>query len=196
MFRERSNPYKENAKPIGGHVFTPYIIRTNVMIKFHKDLTHIKLLQSAQPTFHIDWTIQVTSTALTMFHYSHIMNIFRPLATNFLTKFQKDRTIHVNFRVLTRFYYSHIIKDALSHGGHVFQLTEIIFEPIQDIIITNVLTKFHKHWVMLAMFFNQPYIISKLVQDINGTDVLTKRQMFTPHAARRTTDTMRSQKLL
>ncbi|KAH3768970.1 hypothetical protein DPMN_170191 [Dreissena polymorpha] len=46
-------------------------------------------------------------------------------------------TINVAARVLTR-------KNALPPGSHVFQPTGIIFEVVQDIIGTNLLTKFHE----------------------------------------------------
>ena len=85
-------------------------------------------------------------------------------------------------RVLTRFYFSHIRKNATSPGGHVFKWIAIIFELSPDIISTNILTKFHKHWTKnvtysvltrfyyshkgklsrppAAMFFNRPEPIS------------------------------------
>ncbi|KAH3892937.1 hypothetical protein DPMN_017073 [Dreissena polymorpha] len=67
---------------------------------------------------------------------------------NLLTKFHEDRTINVASRVLTRFYYmySHIRKNAPPLGRHVFQAKVTIFEFIQDIIGTNLLTKFHEDW--------------------------------------------------
>ena len=40
--------------------------------------------------------------------------------------------------------YSHIMKNAPPLGGHVFQANVTIFELIQDIIETNLLTKFHE----------------------------------------------------
>jgi hypothetical protein len=65
------------------------------------------------------------------------------IGMNLLTKFHEDRTINVASRVLTRFYYSHIRKNAPPLGNHVFQANLTIFEHIQDIIATNLLTKFH-----------------------------------------------------
>ncbi|KAH3741424.1 hypothetical protein DPMN_048149 [Dreissena polymorpha] len=87
---------------------------------------------------------------------------------NLLTKFYEDQKINVASRVLTRFYYSHIRKNALPLGSHVFQANVTIFELIQDIIETNLLTKFHEDWT---------------------TNVASKeltRQMLTPHNAQRT----------
>ncbi|KAH3786236.1 hypothetical protein DPMN_164342 [Dreissena polymorpha] len=74
-------------------------------------------------------------------------HVFQP-TTNLLTKFHEDRTVNVASRVLTRFYYSHIRKNAPPLGSHVFQANIIIFEPIQDIIKTNLLTTFHKDWTI------------------------------------------------
>ncbi len=50
--------------------------------------------------------------------------------------------------MLTRFYYSHIRKTATPPGSHVFQPTGTIYELVQDIIRTNVLTKFHEDWTI------------------------------------------------
>ncbi|KAH3782961.1 hypothetical protein DPMN_160886 [Dreissena polymorpha] len=93
------------------------------------------------------------------------------IGTNLLCKFHEDRKINVASRVLTRFYYSHIQKNAPPPGGHVFlptgiifkltinvasrvltshvfQVNVTIFELIQDIIKTNLLTKFHDDWTI------------------------------------------------
>ncbi|KAH3807242.1 hypothetical protein DPMN_135577 [Dreissena polymorpha] len=67
---------------------------------------------------------------------------------NLLTKFHEDRTINVASRVLTRFYYSRNRKNATPLCSHVFQANVTIFELIQDIIETNLLTKFHKDWTI------------------------------------------------
>ncbi|KAH3848969.1 hypothetical protein DPMN_091354 [Dreissena polymorpha] len=67
-----------------------------------------------------------------------IQNIIR---TNLQTMFHEDRTINVASRVLTRFYYSHIKKNAPPLDSHVFQANVTIFEFVQDIIETNLLTK-------------------------------------------------------
>ncbi|KAH3803297.1 hypothetical protein DPMN_157001 [Dreissena polymorpha] len=68
--------------------------------------------------FHDDLTINVTVRVLT--------NITR---TNFRTKCDEGRTINT--------YVCPVI------GGNVFQSTETLFKLIQDIIATNILTKFH-----------------------------------------------------
>ncbi|KAH3776755.1 hypothetical protein DPMN_178187 [Dreissena polymorpha] len=67
------------------------------------------------------------------------------IGTNYLTKFHDDRTINVASRVLTRFYKSMIY----SHTTVRFtETTKTIFELIQDIIKTNLLTKFHQDWTI------------------------------------------------
>ncbi|KAH3727004.1 hypothetical protein DPMN_052928 [Dreissena polymorpha] len=119
------------------------IIRTNLLTKFHED-----------------WKINVASRVLTRKNApppgSHV---FQPTSiifelvqdifgVNLLTKFHEDRTINVASRVLTRFYYSHIRKNAPPLGSHVFQANVTIFELIQDIIETNLLTKFHEDWTI------------------------------------------------
>ncbi|KAH3717597.1 hypothetical protein DPMN_060390 [Dreissena polymorpha] len=92
------------------------------------------------------------------------------IGINLLTKFHEDWAIHVVSRVLTRFYYSHIRKNAPPLGSHVFQANVIIFELIQYIIKTNLLTKFHEDWT------------------INVASRERTRQMLTSHNGRQTTD--------
>ncbi|KAH3837610.1 hypothetical protein DPMN_111007 [Dreissena polymorpha] len=84
---------------------------------------------------------------------------------NLLTKFYEDQTRNVASRVLTRFYYSHIRQNAQPLGSHVFQANVTIFELIQDIIETYLLTKFHEDWT------------------INVASRELTRQMLTPHNA-------------
>ncbi|KAH3812029.1 hypothetical protein DPMN_140450 [Dreissena polymorpha] len=115
-----------------------HIIRTNLLTKFHEDRK-----------------IKVVSRVLTRKNApplgSHVFQakiiIFKLIQdiieTNLLTKFHEDWTINVASRVLT----SHIYwKNAPPPGGHVFKATKTIFKLIQDIIWTNLLTKFHDHW--------------------------------------------------
>ncbi|KAH3890370.1 hypothetical protein DPMN_014450 [Dreissena polymorpha] len=79
-----------------------------------------------------------------------------PLLT-YVLKFYKDRKTHLASRMLTRknaptnkptgtifeSVQDIIWKKALSPGGHVFQITLTMFKLVQDIIGTNLLTKFH-----------------------------------------------------
>ncbi|KAH3870016.1 hypothetical protein DPMN_033194 [Dreissena polymorpha] len=73
------------------------------------------------------------------------------IRTNFFAKFHEDWT--------KMYYYSHEKCPAPgSHenfppaGSHVFQQTGTIFELIQDIIKTNVLSKFHEDWTTNVTF--------------------------------------------
>ena len=170
---------RKNAPPIWGHVFQP----TGIIFELAQDIIGMNLLTK----FHTDWTIKVASRVLTRFYYSHIRKIAPPFGshvfqakltifkliqdisgTNLLSKFHEDRKINVASRVLTRFYYSHIRKNAPPLGSHVFQANVTIFELIQDIIETNLLTKFHEDWT------------------INVDSRELTRQILTPHNAQRT----------
>ncbi|KAH3836245.1 hypothetical protein DPMN_109615 [Dreissena polymorpha] len=151
------------------------IIKTNLLIIFHQDLT-INVAsrpykgKMPQPTgiifelvqdiigmnlltkFHEDWTINVASRVLTRFYYSHIRKNSPPLGSHvfqakvtMLTRknaplpgghFYGDQTITVASRV----------KNAPPLGSHVFQANVTILKLIQDIIETNLLTKFHEDW--------------------------------------------------
>ncbi|KAH3866207.1 hypothetical protein DPMN_029265 [Dreissena polymorpha] len=68
-------------------------------------------------------------------------------------------------------------------GGNVFQQTEYIFVHIQNIIKTNILTKFHEDWKKQKIknapppgshVFQQTGTIFQLAQDIIGTILLTR----------------------
>ncbi|KAH3705709.1 hypothetical protein DPMN_080787 [Dreissena polymorpha] len=113
-------------------------------------------------------------------HFKLVQAIIR---MNPLTKFHEDQKINVASRVLTRkntpppgghvFQPTGIIlelcyqeKNAPPLGSHVFQANVIIFKLIQDVIETNLLTKFHEDWT------------------INVASIVLTRQMLTPHNAR------------
>ncbi|KAH3724280.1 hypothetical protein DPMN_050096 [Dreissena polymorpha] len=115
------------------------------------------------------------------------------IGTNLLTMFYDDRTIIMASRVLTRFYNSYVILGKMPPppDGHVFKTTETetIFELIQDIIGTNLLTKFHEDRnINVASrvltrkkvpppgdyVFKTTGIIFKLVQDIIGINLLIR----------------------
>ncbi|KAH3793387.1 hypothetical protein DPMN_146895 [Dreissena polymorpha] len=108
------------------------------------------------------------------------------IGTNRLTKFHDDRTINVISRLVqdiigmnlpTEFHEDRTIKvasgvknvasreNAPSLGSHVFQANVTIFELIQDIIETNISTKFHEEFT------------------INVASRVLTRQMLTPHDA-------------
>ncbi|KAH3786305.1 hypothetical protein DPMN_164411 [Dreissena polymorpha] len=97
-------------------------------------------------------------------------------------QFHEDRKINVASRVLTRFYDSHIWKSVPPPGSHVFQPTGIIFELFQDIIVMNLLTKFHEDRIVNVAsrapplgshVFQANIIIFEIIQDIIETNLLT-----------------------
>ncbi|KAH3865890.1 hypothetical protein DPMN_028934 [Dreissena polymorpha] len=156
----------KTAPPTGGHVFqrigTTFelnqdIIKTNILTNFKpgRDFIGTKLLTK----FHEDGTRNVASRVLTS--KSHL--------SNQATELNKTR-------VLTRFYYSRIRRNAPPPNI-------IIFELIQDIIETNLLTKFHEDWTINVAsrenfpapgghVFKATKTIFELIQDIIGTNLL------------------------
>ncbi|KAH3718085.1 hypothetical protein DPMN_060884 [Dreissena polymorpha] len=120
---------------------------------------------------------------------------------------KKDWTINVGSRVLTR-------KNAPSPSGHIFHSTSTIFELVQDIIWTNLLTKFHEDRKNVGSrgknapppggnVFQQTEKNFEHVQDIICTNLLNKfhedrtinvasrvltRQILTTHDSYRITD--------
>ncbi|KAH3877219.1 hypothetical protein DPMN_001081 [Dreissena polymorpha] len=111
---------RENAPPLGSHVFQANII----IFELFQDIIETNLLTK----FHEDWTINVASREKCPTPGGHV---FQPtgiicelvqdiIGKNLLTKFHEDQTINVTSRVLTRFYYSHIRKNAPPLGSHVF----------------------------------------------------------------------------
>ncbi|KAH3711194.1 hypothetical protein DPMN_070695 [Dreissena polymorpha] len=162
-----SSVHKKNALPLGSHVF-----QSNVTI--------LELIQNINKTnvltkFYEDWTINEASRVLTKkMPRPRGGHVFQPtsiifelvqdiIGLNLLNKFHEDWTINVASGVLTRFYNSHIMKNAPPLGSHVLQANITIFELIQDIIVTNLLTKFHADWI------------------INVPSRELTRQMLTPH---------------
>ncbi|KAH3722199.1 hypothetical protein DPMN_065154 [Dreissena polymorpha] len=147
------------------------IIGTNLLTKFHDDpkinvTSRVLTRKNAPPPW---WPYIIGINPLTEFHEDRTINVasrvknapligshvFQANVTIFeliqdinnkilLTKFHEDWTINVASRVLTRFYYSHIRKNAPPLGSHDFQAKVTIFKLIQDIIETNLLSKFHE----------------------------------------------------
>ncbi|KAH3782184.1 hypothetical protein DPMN_160096 [Dreissena polymorpha] len=141
-------------------------IGTNVLTKFHEDwpINVANIVTTAPPPlavitnvlikFHQDWIINVTSRVLTSWalNLSNLPPIFgcapspenvraltRKNATPPCVHFHEHLSTNVTSRVLTR-------KSAPPHGRHVFSSTGTIFELLQYIIGTHVLTKFHEDW--------------------------------------------------
>ncbi|KAH3836729.1 hypothetical protein DPMN_110103 [Dreissena polymorpha] len=157
----------KNATPLGSHVFQATvtifeviqdIIKINRLTKFHEDWTInvASRVKNAPPPgghFHEDRKINVASRVKnaptpgghvfqpTSIIFERFQDI---ICMNLPTKFHEDRTIILASRVLTRFYSSHIRKRAPTLNSHVFQANVTIFELIQDIIETNLLTKFYE----------------------------------------------------
>ncbi|KAH3882370.1 hypothetical protein DPMN_006306 [Dreissena polymorpha] len=106
---------RKNVPPPGSHVFQP----TGIIFEIIQDIIGMNLLP-----------INVASRVLTRFYYSHIKKNAPPLGshTNLLNKFHEDWTIN---------------EKCPAPGGHVVKATKTIFELIQDIIGTNLLTKFN-----------------------------------------------------
>ncbi|KAH3719961.1 hypothetical protein DPMN_062846 [Dreissena polymorpha] len=140
-----SRPYKEKCpapwrpfffKPTGiNFLLVQDIIVMNLLTKFHEDLTInvASRVKNAPPLatnlltkIHEDWTINEASRTFN--------EKCPPLGGHV---FMNDRKINVASRVLTR-------KNAPPPDGHVFQPTGIIFKLVHDIIVINLLTKFHK----------------------------------------------------
>ncbi|KAH3711205.1 hypothetical protein DPMN_070707 [Dreissena polymorpha] len=171
---------RENAPPLGSHVFQANttifklirdIIKTNLLIKFHKD-----------------WTINVSSSLLTMKN--------TPPPGGYV--FEATETI---FILIThpRYHWekSSDQGNAPPPGGHVFQPTGIIFKLVQDIIGMNLLTRFHEDKAInVASIKNAPPLGShtklrtKFHEDwtINVASRVLIRQILTTHDALHTTD--------
>ncbi|KAH3886125.1 hypothetical protein DPMN_010126 [Dreissena polymorpha] len=60
-----------------------------------------------------------------------------------MSKFHEVWAKNESSRLFTCFHYLHIKKTAPPPSGHVFSLIITIFNHVQDIHITNLLTKFH-----------------------------------------------------
>ncbi|KAH3784660.1 hypothetical protein DPMN_162623 [Dreissena polymorpha] len=179
---DSSHPRSPRSPPVDLWAISD-IIGTNLLTKFHKDR---KINVASRPCFQPTGII-----------FKLVQDI---IGMDLLTKFHEDSIVNVASRVLTRFYYSHIRKNAPPPPGSLFfQANIIIFKLIQDIIKTNLLTKFHEDWtinvasrVFTRFYYShiKPYkekcpapgghvfkatkTIFKLIQDNIGTNLLTK----------------------
>ncbi|KAH3724112.1 hypothetical protein DPMN_049916 [Dreissena polymorpha] len=211
----------------GGHVLKAtgtiflllrYITGTNLPTKFHDDRKNVasKVKNAPAPSppffstkehhfelvqvfigmnlltkFHEDWTINVVSRVKNA--PPHSSHVFQAKITNFEII---QYIIGTNFlsKVLTR-------KNAPPHGGHVFQPIGIIFELFHEDQTINVASRVKNASPFCSHVFQANVTISKLIQDIIETNLLTKLQedwtlnvasgeltwqMFTAHDARRT----------
>ncbi|KAH3875473.1 hypothetical protein DPMN_038739 [Dreissena polymorpha] len=144
---------RKTATTTGGHVFhstgtifelglkknnclatwQPYIIRTNVLTKFHED-----------------WTLNLTSTVKTapppgghvFLPTGIIFELVKDLiGTHVPTKFHDDWTKNITSRVFN--------KENCHVPWHAgFSTTRSIFKLVQDINGPHVLTKFHEDWTI------------------------------------------------
>ncbi|KAH3844663.1 hypothetical protein DPMN_086922 [Dreissena polymorpha] len=172
---------KKNAPPPGSHVFQPIgiifeliqdIVGMNLLTKFHEDRTvnvtsrvknapllgsHTNLLTK----FHEDWKINVAFRKKCSAPGDHVfkatITIFELIEdiirTNLLTKFHDDRKINVTSRVLTR-------KNAPPPWW-----------PYRTI---NVASRVKNAPPLGSHVFQAKVSIFKLIQDIIGTNLLTK----------------------
>ncbi|KAH3712206.1 hypothetical protein DPMN_071889 [Dreissena polymorpha] len=160
---------RENAPPLGSHVFQP----TGISFELVQDIIGMDLLTK----FHEDRTENVASRPFFPANIIIFKLIQDIINTNLLTKFNEDWAINVASRVLTRFYYSHIKpykEKCPAPGGHVFKATKTIFKLIKDIIGTNLLTKKIAPPPRGSHVFQPTGIIFELVQDIICMNLLTK----------------------
>ncbi|KAH3820878.1 hypothetical protein DPMN_122627, partial [Dreissena polymorpha] len=166
----------KNTPPPGGHVFQP----TGINFELVQDIIGIKLLTK----FHEDWTINVASRVKNApplgshFHEDRKINVasrvltrknapppgghvFQPTDINF----ELDRTINVASRV----------KNAPLFGSHVYQANVTIFELANVDIARRTTDKRRSQKLTMSTLCNkQTKTIFKLIQDIIGTNLLTK----------------------
>ncbi|KAH3846433.1 hypothetical protein DPMN_088734 [Dreissena polymorpha] len=152
---------RKNAKPHD-------IIRTNVLTKIH-----------------LDWTENVTCRVLT--RNKRYRNHFQTQPSFIKTINVSSRVVNINKRASKA--QRTDLKNAPPPGDHVFQATGTIFELVQDIIGTNLLTKFHDDWTINMASrvltkknatppwrpcFSANKTIFELIKDIIGTNLVTK----------------------
>ncbi|KAH3866225.1 hypothetical protein DPMN_029284 [Dreissena polymorpha] len=127
-------------------VLTRFYFKTGTILKLVEDIIRTIFLIK----FHEDWTINVTL---------RLKNASPPdiIGANLSTKFHEDKTINsinkekctptdiIGTTLLTK-------KNTPPPGGHVLQPTQTIFELVQDIIGTNLLTMFHDDWTRNMAF--------------------------------------------
>ncbi|KAH3866087.1 hypothetical protein DPMN_029139 [Dreissena polymorpha] len=113
-----------NVPPHCGHVFQ----ETGTILKLVKDIIRTIVLIK----FHEDWTIKVTLK---------VKNTSPPV----FTRKNAPPTDIIGTNLLTK-------KNTPPPGGHVLQPTQTIFELVQDIIGTYLLTMFHDDWIRNMAF--------------------------------------------
>ncbi|KAH3800630.1 hypothetical protein DPMN_154268 [Dreissena polymorpha] len=127
--------------------------------------------------FHEDRTINVATRVLTRFYYSLIKPYKEkcpaPWKPCFSSKHKSSDhissrlEINVASRMLTR-------KNAPPPGGHVFQPTGIIFELFHEDWTINVASRVNNAPPLGSNVFRAKVTIFELIQDISGTNLLSK----------------------
>ncbi|KAH3785743.1 hypothetical protein DPMN_163836 [Dreissena polymorpha] len=162
---------RENCPAPGSHVFQ----QTRTIFKLIQDIVRKNVLTK----FHEDWTINVTSRVLTRFYYT-----LQPYKVNCRAPWRQyiigTHTKHVTSRVLTR-------KLPRPLAAMFFNQPEPFFELVQDIIITNVLTKFHKDWrinvtsrVLTRFYYSHIKKLPRPLFHADWTKNVTSRPFFQP----------------
>ncbi|KAH3689976.1 hypothetical protein DPMN_191131, partial [Dreissena polymorpha] len=143
----------------GGHFFNQFvqdIIETDLLSKIHEN-----------GTIYVASRVQKAST-LTRIILELSKDVIETCSS---AKFDEDRTIHLASLVKNAPPYDRTMNEKHPAGGHVFQPTGR-FELVQDIIGTNIVTKFHEDRTMNE---KHPLVaIFELSQDIIGTNIVTK----------------------
>ncbi|KAH3882234.1 hypothetical protein DPMN_006168 [Dreissena polymorpha] len=148
----------------------PDIIRMNLLTKFHKDRT-INVASRPNKEKCPAMFFMATGTIFKLFHDDQTIYV----ASRVLKRYKSLRKLYTTFSSKGG------IKMPRLHSGHVFQPTGTIFELIQGIIGTNLLTKFHEDQtinvasrVLTRKNALPPRTIFQLIQDINETNLLNK----------------------
>ncbi|KAH3713862.1 hypothetical protein DPMN_073663 [Dreissena polymorpha] len=125
----------KSALPPGGHVFSLIMTIFELVRDIYKiDAKNVTSREiNVLTKFHEYLTQNVTSRV------ENCPALWPPCFFTDLDQFHDDWAKIVTSRVFTR-------NTAPLPGGHVFQMTETIFELNQHIIKTNILTKLHEDW--------------------------------------------------
>ncbi|KAH3830625.1 hypothetical protein DPMN_103870 [Dreissena polymorpha] len=171
-------------KTVTSTVYTNKLLMINILTKFHKDwMKTANSFINILTKFHKDWMKTVTSTVytsdliniLTKFHKDWMKTatsiVYTSDLINILTKCHKDWMKIVTSTVYTK----KLLTDTRTHthtdAGHhtpYFSIKVTIFELIQNINKTNLMTKFGSH------VFQAKVTICELIHDIIGKNLLSK----------------------
>ncbi|KAH3859124.1 hypothetical protein DPMN_101839 [Dreissena polymorpha] len=169
----------------GGHIFQP----TGIIFELVQDIIGNLLTK-----FHEDQIINVASRVLTRKTSLPLGSHVFQANTNLLTKFHEDWTINANVdaarRTTDKRRSQKLTMSKLYSGEpNCFSTHRNHFELFQDIIGTNLVTKFHEDWMInvasivltrknvpppVGHVFQPTRTIFELIQDIIGTNLLTK----------------------